>query len=157
MLISLRRIPEFLTGARHTASDLLKPSYAAAYDIEAVSLFTHAKYTRLREKRSPKEAALVKNLGALDRRTCVKIDETTPAGVASAKPKYMASIADAAEVAGNGREFEGLKGWRRTHRHRCFDSLLISHGSPPVDNAAPAYVSIHGAISFFHSLESRLT
>ncbi|KAF9449860.1 hypothetical protein P691DRAFT_774388 [Macrolepiota fuliginosa MF-IS2] len=74
--LRLDHLPAFLTGARYTARDGKKPSWIALYDIDSVSTFADPSYTRLRENRSPREAALVKRLDVLDRRTCEVISES---------------------------------------------------------------------------------
>ena len=74
--LRLNHIPAFLTGARYQAADDKKPGWIALYDTDSTSIFQHASYTRLRENRSPREAALVKRLDVLDRRSCEVVLET---------------------------------------------------------------------------------
>jgi len=74
--LRLNHIPEFLTGARYQAADDKKPGWIALYDTGSPSIFQHPSYTRLRETRSPREAALVKRLDVLDRRMYEVVLET---------------------------------------------------------------------------------
>lgn len=48
------------------------------------------------------------------------------------------------ELEGQGREMEGVSGWRRSHRHRVYDSLLIGVGREPEKNLAVGYLVVHG-------------
>ncbi|KXN83157.1 hypothetical protein AN958_01770 [Leucoagaricus sp. SymC.cos] len=74
--LRLNHIPAFLTGARFMAADGGNPGWIALYDIDSTTTFTDPSYTRLRENRSPREAALVKRLDILDRRTCEVVFES---------------------------------------------------------------------------------
>lgn len=139
-------IPEFETGARYEAADGQTPGWSAAYDIRSVALFSDNKYTRLRANRSPREGALVARLGVLDRRTAEKLGETSPPPAASEAPKFVLTAAseerpDESEL----RLFEGQEGWRRSHYHRVYDSLIIGYGKEAKSNVAPKFVVIHGA------------
>ncbi|SCV68750.1 BQ2448_871 [Microbotryum intermedium] len=136
----MQHIPEFLTGARYQATDSLKPSWSAAYDIESVALFSHPSYTHLRAHRSPREGALVVRLETLDRRICEKLDQTSAPPRAEQAPQFVLTIAD--DRKGELKAFEGVKGWRRSHRHEVYDSLNITHGKG-VQNQAPKFAVIH--------------
>ncbi|KAF9002529.1 hypothetical protein BDQ17DRAFT_533370 [Cyathus striatus] len=62
-------LKEFLSGARFSAADGKKPSWAALYEIDDTSTFEKDVYTRLRVERSIREAQIIKRLEVLDRRT----------------------------------------------------------------------------------------
>lgn len=136
-----------MTGARYLSTDGKLPRYLALYDIQHTDLFSQDKYTRLRANRSPLEADLVQRLGLLDRRTCEKLDETSPASKnAASAPKFIATISSDDKYTGDGRELESTTGWRRTHRHKVFDSLLIGVGKEPEANVAPNFLTIYGEL-----------
>lgn len=136
-------IPEFLTGARYVASDSLTPSYLASYDISSTSLFSDPKYTTLRANRSVREGALVIRLETLDRRTCETVDWTsTPPAVGEAAV-WTCTVSGEGEE-GELREMEGVKGWRRTHRHRVYDALRTGYGKEPNMNDCPTFLVVHG-------------
>ncbi|BGO98991.1 hypothetical protein RTBOTA2_000079 [Rhodotorula toruloides] len=142
--LRMEHIPEFETGARYEAADGQTPGWSAAYDIRSVALFSDNKYTRLRANRSPREGALVARLGVLDRRTAEKLGETRPPPPASEAPKFVLTAAseerpDESEL----RLFEGQEGWRRSHYHRVYDSLIIGYGKEAKSNVAPKFVVIH--------------
>ncbi|BGO88484.1 hypothetical protein NBRC10512_003002 [Rhodotorula toruloides] len=142
--LRMEHIPEFETGARYEAADGQTPGWSAAYDIRSVALFSDNKYTRLRANRSPREGALVARLGVLDRRTAEKLGETSPPPAASEAPKFVLTAAseerpDESEL----RLFEGQEGWRRSHYHRVYDSLIIGYGKEAKSNVAPKFVVIH--------------
>ncbi|BGP28364.1 hypothetical protein JCM10296v2_000096 [Rhodotorula toruloides] len=142
--LRMEHVPEFETGARYEAADGQTPGWSAAYDIRSVALFSDNKYTRLRANRSPREGALVARLGVLDRRTAEKLGETSPPPPASEAPKFVLTAAseerpDESEL----RLFEGQEGWRRSHYHRVYDSLIIGYGKEAKSKVAPQFVVIH--------------
>ncbi len=137
-----RSIPQFLTGARYSATDGLFPHWSAAYDIASVGLFSNPVYTVLRANRSPREANLVARLGVLDRRTAQTIEASAPAPAPKDAAKFVLTIADDNEVPVKG--FEGVAGWRRSHGHRVYDSLVTGHGKEPVPNKHLPFVAVHG-------------
>ncbi|BGP21221.1 hypothetical protein Rt10032_c19g6203 [Rhodotorula toruloides] len=142
--LRMEHIPEFETGARYEAADGKAPGWSAAYDIRSVALFSDTKYTRLRANRSPREGALVARLGVLDRRTAEKLGETSPPPPASEAPRFV--LTAASEDRPDDRElrsFEGQEGWRRSHYHRIYDSLVIGYGKEAKSNVAPKFVVIH--------------
>ncbi|GAA6063816.1 hypothetical protein JCM10212_001647 [Sporobolomyces blumeae] len=142
--LRMEHIAEFETGARYEASDGETPAWSAAYDISSVALFSDPKYTRLRANRSPREAALVARLGALDRRTCEKLGETAEPPAATDAPRFVVTIASDDEVDdADLRRFDKVEGWRRSHMHRVYDSLVIGHGKEARSNVAPKFVVIH--------------
>lgn len=145
-------ISEFLTGARYVADDSLLPGYSAAYDISSVALFSDDKYTRLRANRSPREGALVARLGVLDRRTAQTLGQTSPPPEAKDAPRYVLTAASEEKPEEGELEiFKGTEGWRRSHYHHIYDSLVIGHGKEAESNVAPKYVVIHGAFRFLSS------
>ncbi|GAA5954051.1 hypothetical protein JCM21900_005390 [Sporobolomyces salmonicolor] len=142
--LRMQHIPEFLTGARYASADSLTPAWSAAYDVSSVALFSDPKYTRLRANRSPREGALVARLGVLDRRTCETLGQTSAPPKASEAPKFVATLAGEKEPSeGELEKMKGVEGWRRSHMHRVYDSLIIGHGKEPKSNAAPKFVVIH--------------
>ncbi|KPV77977.1 uncharacterized protein RHOBADRAFT_40523 [Rhodotorula graminis WP1] len=142
--VPLRMAKYFETGARYEAADDLKPGWSAAYDISSVALFSDDKYTRLRANRSPREGALVARLETLDRRTAEKLAETSAPPAAAHAPRFVLTAAgDDAPRDDELRAFEGVEGWRRSHAHRVYDSLVIGHGKEPRTNVAPKFVVIH--------------
>ena len=145
--LHLRSISEFETGARYEAADGQKPGWAAAYDISSVALFSDHKYTRLRANRSPREGALVARLEVLDRRTAEKLGETSAPPPADQAPRFVLTAAgDDKPSEDELKLFEGVEGWRRSHYHRVYDSLIIGHGREPKSNVAPKFVVVHGAL-----------
>lgn len=143
--IIVRSIPEFLTGARYEASDSLEPRWSAAYDISSVALFSDPKYTRLRANRSPREGALVVRLGVLDRRTCETLGQTSEPIEAKEAAKFVVTIAGNEELGeGELEALEGVEGWRRSSKHKVYDSLIIGHGKEAKSNVAPKFVVVHG-------------
>jgi len=143
--IIVRSIPEFLTGARYEASDSLEPRWSAAYDISSVALFSDPKYTRLRANRSPREGALVVRLGVLDRRTCETLGQTSDPIEAKEAAKFVVTIAGNEELGdGELEALKGVEGWRRSSKHKVYDSLIIGHGKEAKSNVAPKFVVVHG-------------
>ncbi|GAA5981527.1 hypothetical protein JCM10908_004143 [Rhodotorula pacifica] len=143
--LRMQHIPEFETGARYQAADGLEPGWSAAYDIRSVALFSDNKYTRLRANRSKREGELVARLEVLDRRTAEKLGETSPPPPASEAPKFVFTIAGDERPDGETElaRFKDVKGWRRSHYHYVYDSLLIGYGREPASNVAPTYAVIH--------------
>ncbi|TNY18144.1 hypothetical protein DMC30DRAFT_72842 [Rhodotorula diobovata] len=142
--LRMENISEFETGARYEAADGQKPGWAAAYDISSVALFSDHKYTRLRANRSPREGALVARLEVLDRRTAEKLGETSAPPPADQAPRFVLTAAgDDKPSEDELKLFEGVEGWRRSHYHRVYDSLIIGHGREPKSNVAPKFVVVH--------------
>ncbi|GAA6007517.1 uncharacterized protein JCM10292_003912 [Rhodotorula paludigena] len=142
--LRMQHISEFETGARYEAADGQKPGWAAAYDITSVALFSDNKYTRLRANRSPREGALVARLEVLDRRTAEKLGETSAPPAAQDAPQFVLTAAgDDKPSEDELKVFEGTEGWRRSHYHHVYDSLVIGYGKEPKSNAAPKFVVIH--------------
>lgn len=135
-------IAQFLTGARYSATDGQLPHWSAAYDIASVGLFSNPVYTVLRANRSPREGNLVGRLGVLDRRTAQTTASSALAPPAKDAAKFVVTIADDEEVPVGG--FEAVAGWRRSHAHRVYDSLVIGHGKEPVANKHLPFVAVHG-------------
>ncbi|BGP36257.1 hypothetical protein JCM10449v2_000155 [Rhodotorula kratochvilovae] len=142
--LRMENISEFETGARYAAADGQQPGWSAAYDISSVALFSDNKYTRLRANRSPREGALVARLGVLDRRTAEKLGETSAPPAAKDAPQFVLSAASEERPSEDELKlFEGVEGWRRSHYHRIYDSLIIGYGKEPQSNVAPKFVVIH--------------
>ncbi|GAA5898996.1 hypothetical protein JCM6882_004588 [Rhodosporidiobolus microsporus] len=142
--LRMEHIPEFLTGARYIASDGETPGYSAAYDISSVALFSDNKYTRLRANRSPREGALVARLEVLDRRTAETLGQTSPPPPAAEAPKFVLTAAGEEKPQEEElKAFEGVEGWRRSHYHRIYDSLIIGYGKEPKSNVAPKFAVVH--------------
>ncbi|KAM0755408.1 hypothetical protein T439DRAFT_375778 [Meredithblackwellia eburnea MCA 4105] len=142
--LRLEHISEFLTGARYQAADGLTPGWAAAYDIQDTSLFSDPKYTVLRANRSPREAALVVRLDPLDRRTAETLGATSPPALdPKDAAKFTLTVASETEPKWQGTALEKVKGWKRTHAHKIYDSLRTNHGKEPVSGQAPKFVTIY--------------
>ncbi|BGP12256.1 hypothetical protein JCM10213_000051 [Rhodosporidiobolus nylandii] len=142
--LRMKHIPEFLTGARYAAADGQTPGWSAAYDITSVALFSDNKYTRLRANRSPREGALVSRLEVLDRRTAETLGQTSPPPPASEAPQFVLTAAGEERPKEEElKAFEGVEGWRRSHYHHIYDSLIIGHGKEPKSNVAPKFVVVH--------------
>ncbi|KAH8923826.1 hypothetical protein BT69DRAFT_1241783 [Atractiella rhizophila] len=148
-------LPEFLTGARYESLIPQPPKWMAIYEVSSSSFFNDPKYTTLRANRSSREAALVKNLGILDRRICgVKLADT--GSVRDTKgPAPFLVIAALTPAQGTDADFEKwykeehigmmakIPGWRRTFRYKITDSLLSQTGKEDESGKAPQYVAIY--------------
>ncbi|GLB40925.1 hypothetical protein LshimejAT787_0901400 [Lyophyllum shimeji] len=149
----------FLTGARFSAADALKPSWLALYDVDDTSTFEHESYTRLRSNRSPREANLVARLEVLDRRTCEVVVDSGPSAITSS----LAASDPTKFVVTHGINFtpgqdindlmativqrlQGVKGWVRTRAFCCIDNLKTGTavaGKGPEEQAVPKYLVLH--------------
>ncbi|KAJ8690966.1 hypothetical protein PTI98_010583 [Pleurotus ostreatus] len=164
--LRLNNLPAFLTGARYRASDARTPSWIALYDIASTSAFGDEAYTRLRSHRSPREAALIKRLELLDRRTlaaCAYLDsgenweKTTSLRCGNPTPVL---ITHGLEVSGAASGDEGAveawwkgcldimattDGWVRSRVFECIDSgkvgTRIDEGRESQD--VPRYFVVH--------------
>ncbi|KAJ8082648.1 hypothetical protein PM082_008504 [Marasmius tenuissimus] len=71
--LRLDNLDFFLSGARfrdpNPPQTPLTTDWAAVYEITSAQVFQEPSYTGLREKRSAREASVIKRLGVLDRRT----------------------------------------------------------------------------------------
>lgn len=168
--LRLNHIPAFLTGARYNAIDGEKPGWIALYDIDSTATFSDPSYTRLRENRSPREAALIKRFDIMDRRTCEVVFETknehtdrSSTGLAVGNPTQW--------VVTHGLDFDSEKyknseslaeGWHSitavgmvskgvlcSRLFRCIDGLKtgVTISSDPEAQRIPKYFVLHGAIS----------
>ena len=156
--IRLDHIPSFLTGARYSASDSLRPSWIALYDVDDTAIFEHESYTRLRTNRSPREADLVKRLEILDRRTYETIGDADSGSTSSYHPKNptkfiltqgIGCASDAQLKGWSDATMENLKrveGWARTRTYKCIDSGKsgMGVGSSKEEQKVPGYLVIHG-------------
>jgi len=171
--LRLDHLPAFLTGARYVASDGNKPSWIALYDITSTSTFSDPSYTRLRENRSPREAALVKRLDVLDRRTCELVFETEGGylgkgetleapitGFAPGNPTPWLFTHGIDIITASGRDVDeaisevwyaitvagvGVNGLIRSRLFKCTDSLKTgtSISSNPEEQRVPQYFVLH--------------
>ena len=147
-----------MTGARYQASDSKLPGWSASYDIESVDLFSDPKYTKLRANRSKREGELVARLETLDRRTCETLGQTSEFPKAEDTPRYMLTVLDASEADKQALDaFKSVKGWRRSHMHKVYDSLHTGEGKEPKQNEANGTVVIHGQFSGEPDRSSDLT
>lgn len=154
----MNHLSSFLTGARFSAADSLKPSWLALYDIDDISTFEHDSYTRLRANRSAREADLVKRLAILDRRTCELISDSGESGLtssfASKNPTraivtHGVQLSDEDFHARTQQMFERLRaidGWVRTRAYKCFDNVKtgVEVGKGPEEQIVPKYLVVHG-------------
>jgi len=157
--LRMNYLPSFLTGARFSAADSLKPSWAALYDIDNTSTFQHESYTRLRETRSPREANLVGRLELLDRRLCELVydsgESTLTSSLASQNPtKFIVTHGVNMRA---GKNFEGwvattvllskeLRGWVRTRGYKYLETLKTGSavsGKGPEEQIVPEYLVVH--------------
>jgi hypothetical protein len=160
-----------LTGARYSAVDGKKPGWIALYDIDSTTTFSDPSYTRLRENRSPREAALVKRVDILDRRTCEVvfenedrdlIAETQNTGLAVGNPtRWILSYGVEIEMDGAGTGEDAIsvswrkllgttspgKGILRSRFFKCIDGLKTGVAIPPGSEKIPGYFVIHGEIA----------
>lgn len=146
------RLPEFLTGSRYVASDSLKPSWLAHYDISTFALFSDPRYTSLRTNRSPREAGVVAHLETLDRRTCRVLTDSGPQySVEEGKAApFIVTVASDQPV--DLAPLEELASCKRVYTSQVEDSLLTSFGHPPRPNAAPKHIATLGPSAHLHSL-----
>ncbi|KAJ6498589.1 hypothetical protein C8R47DRAFT_311086 [Mycena vitilis] len=161
--LRLDHLPSFLTGARFSAADSLKPSWLAVYDIDDTMTFQHESYTRLRANRSPREANLVQRLEILDRRTYELVSDSGESSLSSSyKPtnptKFLithwiniprddgAFRAWSDEVL---RSLKGVEGWVRTRTYKCIDNLKTGTGvsKGPEAQVVPKYLAVHEMLS----------
>lgn len=158
----MNHLSSFLTGARFSAADSLKPSWLALYDIDDISTFEHDSYTRLRANRSAREADLVKRLAILDRRTCEFISDSGESSLtssfASKNPttaivthgvQLSDSVGDEYFHAWTQQLFERLRavdGWVRTRAYKCFDNVKtgVEVEKGPEEQIVPKYLVVHG-------------
>ncbi|KAJ7705544.1 hypothetical protein B0H17DRAFT_1193200 [Mycena rosella] len=150
--LRLNHLPSFLTGARFRAADGVPapaPAWLAVYDIEDTATFAHESYTRLRANRSPREAALVKNLALLDRRTYALLadsgesDKATSYKVGRPTPVVLTQWMD--EAPKDVGAWRGVQGWVRTRIYECIDNLKSGTGveSGPEAQRVPKYLAVH--------------
>ncbi|KAF5333754.1 hypothetical protein D9758_017909 [Tetrapyrgos nigripes] len=108
--LRLHYLKSFLSGARYSGSDSKTPSWVDFYNTDDISTFSHEPYTGLRANRS-REAALVKRLETLDRRTSeghTNSDESSlPSLLKSENPtKYL--VTHGITRAPNGSDWVGF-------------------------------------------------
>ncbi|TFK36230.1 hypothetical protein BDQ12DRAFT_610167 [Crucibulum laeve] len=164
--LRLNRLSSILTGARFSAADSLKPTWLALYDVDNTSTFQDESYTRLRVNRSPREAALIKRLEILDRRTCRLIADSGVSSfttsLASENPTkiiYTHGLSpestittpeeqDAAIMAWAEKTFgllKGIDGWLRTRVFENIENLIVGLGikEGPEGQKVSPYLVIH--------------
>ncbi|KAG6879803.1 hypothetical protein C0992_011354 [Termitomyces sp. T32_za158] len=157
--LRLNYLKSFLTGARFSAADSLKPSWLALYDIDDTSAFQHESYTRLRANRSPREADLVVRLEVLDRRTCEALSDSgvspITSSLASSNPTTYI-VTHGIEVTMHGsiddwtkdmfERLRSVKGWVRTRSFKCIDNLKTGtsvSGKGPEEQIVSKYFILH--------------
>ncbi|KAG6810603.1 hypothetical protein H0H92_011155 [Tricholoma furcatifolium] len=157
--LRMNHLKSFLTGARFSAADSLKPSWLALYDIDDTATFEHESYTRLRANRSPREGALVVRLEVLDRRTCAALSDsgvsTITTSLASANPTTFIithgvnvapgkSIDDWAKV--TYENAQSVEGWVRSRTFEVIDNLTTGTsvaGKGPEAQIVSKYFILH--------------
>jgi hypothetical protein len=166
--LRLNHMPTFLTGARFRGADGQKPGWIALYDIDSTATFADPSYTRLRENRSPREAAVVKRLDVLDRRTCEVVFETENEGTKGLSTG-LALDSPTQWIVTHGLDINAeedvkpgsledtwrsittvgmaTKGLLRSRLLRCIDSLKtgVTISSSPEAQRIPKYFVLHGA------------
>lgn len=88
-------------------------------------------------------------LETLDRRTAETLEQTSAPPAAKDAPEFVVSIAEDEQPKEDLKSLAGLKGWRRSHRHKIYDSLKTGYQQEPQQNVAPKFVTIHGELSVF--------
>ncbi|KAG6885016.1 hypothetical protein C0993_006541 [Termitomyces sp. T159_Od127] len=158
--LRMNHLKSFLTGARFSAADSLKPSWLALYDIDDTSVFQHESYTRLRANRSPREADLVVRLEVLDRRTCEALSDSgvspITSSLASSNPT-TSIVTHGVDVTMHGSidewtkdtfdKLRNVKGWVRTRSFKCIDNLRTGTsitGKDPEEQTVSKYIILHG-------------
>ncbi|KAF5363217.1 hypothetical protein D9758_008401 [Tetrapyrgos nigripes] len=159
--LRLNHLSSFLSGARYSASDSKTPAWVALYDIDNTATFSHESYTRLRANRSPREAALVKKLELLDRRTCEGHTDSGESSLSSSlksenPTKYLVTHgiawdgdAESEKVAKEWAETsvtesKKTEGWVRTRTFKVIDSLKTGLGisEGPEAQKVPIYFAV---------------
>ncbi|THU77972.1 hypothetical protein K435DRAFT_824213 [Dendrothele bispora CBS 962.96] len=147
--LRLNHLTSFLSGARYSASDSKVPGCVALYDIDDTATFSHESYTRLRANCSPREAALVKRLDILDRRTC---EAHTDSGESTLTSSLKYAICDKAVrewVESLVASMKGNSEWIRTRTFRVIDSLKTVQGLGIPEGPEGQKVPIYFAVSEF--------
>ena|ERR1700729_1028622 len=169
--IRLDHLPSFLTGARYSASDSLRPSWLAVYDVDDTATFQHESYTRLRANRSPREADVVKRLELLDRRTYELVADENKGLTSSYHPRDPTKFIMTHGIeCPDGERLKGwldatvenlrkVEGWTRTRIYKCIDNLKsgMGVGSGKEEQKVPEYLAIHGEVGFFLHGDVNLT
>ncbi|KAG6844852.1 hypothetical protein H0H87_003095 [Tephrocybe sp. NHM501043] len=158
--LRMNYLKSFLTGARFSAADSLKPSWLALYDIDDTATFEHESYTCLRANRSPREAALVVRLEVLDRRTCAALSDSgespTTSSLASSNPTTFV-VTHGVGVTSRGsfedwtnvvfEQLRSVKGWVRSRTFECCDNLKTGTavaGKGAEEQIVAKYFVLHG-------------
>ena len=129
-------VPSFLTAARFFATDSLKPSWAALYDVDDTATLLREGYPRLRASRSPREADLIPRLEYIDRRTCDLLydsgESQLTSSLASRNPTKFVVTHDVSSMGERdsiewaektSSSLTNVEGWVRTRTFRCLDTL----------------------------------
>jgi len=83
----------------------------------------------------------------LDRRTCEALGQTSKPIEAKEAAKFVVTIAGDEELKeGELEAFKGVDGWKRSSKHKVYDSLIIGHGKEAKSNVAPKFVVVHGKL-----------
>jgi len=155
--LRLDYLPSFLTGARYSASDSLRPSWVALYDVDDTATFQHQSYTRLRASRSQRESDLIKRLELLDRRTYELIGDENRGLTSSYHPRDPTKfiLTQAIECTSYERlkgwldatveDLRKVEGWTRTRVYKCIDNLKsgMRVGGGKEEQKVPEYLVIH--------------
>ncbi|KAG6888437.1 hypothetical protein C0995_008254 [Termitomyces sp. Mi166 len=157
--LRMNHLNSFLTGARFSSADSIKPAWLALYDIDDISTFQHNSYTRLRANRSPREAALVVRLEVLDRRACEVLSDSgvspITSSLASLNPTAFI-VTHGVDVTGEGSiddwikdvfsKLRSVRGWVRTRLFKCIDNLKTGtsvSGKGPEEQIVSEYLILH--------------
>ncbi|KAL0581391.1 hypothetical protein V5O48_000655 [Marasmius crinis-equi] len=148
--LRLNNLPFFLSGARFqsTSPTPTSANWAALYEITDTSIFQKPEYTGLREKRSPREADLVKRLGVLDRRTfeVVRVEgqvgqgEGLVVGESGTKGIVTHGIKDTST---DLNSIKGQKGWKRSWVLRLLDHGTTAKGAKVERSDVPDVFVVH--------------
>jgi hypothetical protein len=156
--LRLNHLSSFLTGARYSASDRLRPSWVALYDVDDTSSFQHESYTSLRVNRSSREADLVERLELLDRRTYELIGDENKGLTSGYHPRDPTKFIVTQGIECPSDEplkawlnatvvdLRNVEGWTRTRIYKCIGSLMVGTGvgSGKEEQKVPEYLVIHG-------------
>jgi hypothetical protein len=155
----MNHLPSFLTAARFSASDSLKPSWVAMYDVDDTATFGQESYTQLRANRSLREADLVKRLEILDRRLCEVVWDSgiskDTSSMGSANPTRFVvthGVGLQAEIDGWARgvwdNSKDVGRWLRMRILKCFENgkTGTAVGSDPEEQIVPKYLVVHGRL-----------
>jgi hypothetical protein len=137
-------LPGVVSGHRHRAIDGAAPTWLASYELDLDVLRT-PEYRRLRERRSPRETAVIARLETFDRRTYELLDDhgdPGPAGDVLVARSLTVDERHERDLAAWYTEehipaLHRIPGWHRTRRYELRDGVaprfLILHELAGVD------------------------